>query len=102
MHDAIVRAVTTATMFSSEGLSGRHLLSLADVPVDAPGTTVSAPTTSQSMARPYPLTSAAGEMTIDVPVSGLLASTTVARPLHMWIFLLRRTSDRTSRDRKSV
>jgi hypothetical protein len=60
------------------------------------GASVGVPTTTPG-AAPYALTSASGEMTIDVPLNRLLTFTNVARPLHMWIFLLRKTGERTSR-----
>jgi hypothetical protein len=58
-------------------------------PVKAPAGTVPAP--------PYPLTAASGDMTIEVPVGELLARATVAKPLHMWIYLLRKTGEHSSR-----
>ena len=60
------------------------------------GASVGVPTTNPA-AAPYALTSPSGEMTIDVPLARLLAQSNAAKPLHMWIFLLRKTGDRTSR-----
>src|SRR5207244_2095132 len=60
------------------------------------GSTVGVPTTKPSVAR-APLTSASGEMTLDVPLARLLAQSNVAKPLRMWVFLLRKTGERTSR-----
>jgi len=60
-----------------------------------PGVSVSAP--SRGAQRPYAITAASGDMTIDVPVGSLLANENVAKPLHMWIYLLHRTGERTSR-----
>lgn len=60
------------------------------------GASIGIPTTNPS-AAPYVLTSPSGEMTIDAPLGRLLAHSNVAKPLHMWIFLTRKTGDRTSR-----
>lgn len=57
-----------------------------------PGASVGAPTTTRST-----LTSASGEMTLDIPMARLIAQSNVAKPLRMWIFLLRKTGERTSR-----
>ena len=59
------------------------------------GATVGAPRKSTS--PQYPLTAASGEMTIEVPLERVLANATIAKPLRMWIFLLRKTSDKTAR-----
>jgi hypothetical protein len=58
------------------------------------GATVGVPTTNPA-ARAY-LTSPSGETTIDVPVA-LLEHTNAARPLRMWIFLLRKTGEHSAR-----
>jgi hypothetical protein len=58
------------------------------------GATVGVPTTSPAT-HTY-LTTASGETTIDVPV-GLLEHTNAARPLRMWIFLLRKTGEHSAR-----
>ena len=60
------------------------------------GASIGIPTTNPGVA-PYVLTSPSGEMTIDAPLGRLLAHSNVAKPLHMWIFLTRKTGDRTSR-----
>lgn len=65
-----------------------------------PGVTISAPvraaTTGGAPPRPYAVTAASGDITIDVPAGELLAKDRIATPLHMWIYLLRRTSEKTS------
>jgi len=66
-----------------------------------PGVTVSAPVKvpagSPPPLRPNILTAEKGEMTLDVAVRDLLARDNVARPLHMWIYLLHRTGEHSSR-----
>lgn len=58
------------------------------------GSTVGVPTTNPS-ARSY-LAAASGETTIEVPVA-LLEHTSAARPLRLWIFLLRKTGEHSAR-----
>jgi hypothetical protein len=59
------------------------------------GASVGVPTTTP--ATQYPLTSASGEMTIDVPLGRMLTHPQTAKPLHMWIFLLRKTGEHSAR-----
>ena len=59
------------------------------------GATMGAPRTSTS--PQYPLTAASGEMTVEVPLERVFANPNFAKPLRMWIFLLRKTSDKTAR-----
>lgn len=59
------------------------------------GMTVSAP--QKTTAALYPLTTASGEMTIDVPLERVVAQNNIAKPLRMWIFLLRKTGAQTAR-----
>jgi hypothetical protein len=58
------------------------------------GATVGVPTTSPA-ARSY-LAAPTGETTLDVPVA-LLEHTSAARPLRLWIFLLRKTGEHSAR-----
>jgi hypothetical protein len=58
------------------------------------GASIGAPTANPAA---NVLTSASGETTLDVPLGHLLANAQVAKPLHMWVFLLRKTGERTSR-----
>jgi hypothetical protein len=58
------------------------------------GASIGAPTSKPSE---HVLTSASGETTLDIPLGRLLANAQVAKPLHMWVFLLRKTGERTSR-----
>jgi hypothetical protein len=60
-----------------------------------PGVTMGAPKTTT--ATQYPLTAASGEMTIEVPLDRVVAHANIAKPLHMWIFLLRKTSEKSAR-----
>lgn len=62
-----------------------------------PGVTVSAPAKVTNGTRPYAITAASGDMTLDVPVGDLIANENVAKPLRMWIYLLHKTGERTSR-----
>jgi hypothetical protein len=61
------------------------------------GSSVGVPTTNPAATTTnHTLSVASGEMTLDIPVA-LLARTQAARPLHMWIFLLRKTGEHSSR-----
>jgi len=62
-----------------------------------PGVTISAPSKAKTATRPYAITTPSGDMTMDIPVGDLIARGNVAEPLHMWIYLLHKTGERTSR-----
>jgi len=59
------------------------------------GMTIGVPKTTTG--PQYPLTAASGEMTIEVPLELVIAHENIAKPLRMWIFLLRKTGEKSTR-----
>ena len=59
------------------------------------GMTIGVPKTTTG--PQYPLTAASGEMTIEVPLELVIAHENIAKPLRMWIFLLRKTGEKSAR-----
>jgi len=59
------------------------------------GMTIGVPKTTT--ATQYPLTAASGEMAIEVPLARVITHENIAKPLRMWIFLLRKTGEKSAR-----